>query len=78
MDNTIKKQKGLITYNQHHGTTSMKKHKLFKHPVAWGSWENANFAFVAKNSIGKRGSKKVALVMGQSQTILEALFLIKR
>jgi hypothetical protein len=48
MDSNIKKQKGLITYNQHHGTTSMKKHKLFKHPIAWGRWENANFTFVAK------------------------------
>jgi hypothetical protein len=30
--NTTKKWKGMISYNQQHGTTSMKKHIFAKHP----------------------------------------------
>jgi hypothetical protein len=31
---TTKKQKGMISYDQQHETTFMKKHILTKHPIA--------------------------------------------
>jgi hypothetical protein len=43
-DNTTKRKKGMISYNQQHGTTSMKKHILGKH-LAWRRWKNVNVAF---------------------------------
>ncbi len=33
VDNTTKRRKGMIFYNQQHGITSMKKHILGKHPT---------------------------------------------
>jgi hypothetical protein len=34
-NNTTKKKKGLITFNQQPGTMCMNKHILFKHPIVW-------------------------------------------
>jgi hypothetical protein len=43
---TAKKQKGMISYNQQHGTTFMKKHILAEHPIAWHRWKIANLGHV--------------------------------
>jgi hypothetical protein len=34
-NNTIEKKKGVVTYNKDYGTTSLKKHLIFKHANVW-------------------------------------------
>jgi hypothetical protein len=36
----------MISYNQQHGTTFMKKHILAEHPIAWHRWKIANLGHV--------------------------------
>jgi hypothetical protein len=45
---TTKKKKCMIFYNQQHGTTSMKKHILDEHPLAWHKWNSVNVTFDSK------------------------------
>jgi len=60
-NNTIKKKKGLITFNQQHGTTCMKKHILPKHPTTWQCWKSANLTFVVKDNYQEKG-KQICVV----------------
>jgi hypothetical protein len=55
------KKKGMIFYNQQHGTTSMKKHILGEHPVTWHGWKNVNVAFDSKE-LHKKKSKKTFFI----------------
>jgi hypothetical protein len=40
-----KKKKGMISYHQQHGITSMKKHILGEHLVVWHRWKSVNVTF---------------------------------
>ncbi len=35
----------MISYNQQHDNTSMKKHILGEHPAIWDKWKSVNVAF---------------------------------
>jgi len=59
---TTKKRKGLITYNQQHGTTSMKKHVTFEHGDVWARWKNVNLNLVAEDDQCWEKSKHRSIV----------------
>jgi hypothetical protein len=60
------KKKGLIAYNQHHETISMKKHILSEHPTSLGRWTNVNLTFAMKDQCQKSPSKGLLLDVGNS------------
>jgi hypothetical protein len=65
-DSNTKRRKGLISYNQEHGTIFMKKHILVKHPITWHKWKSANVAFDIKELHQKSPIRDLLLAMGPS------------
>lgn len=62
--NTTKKKKGLITFNQQHGTTSMKKHILSKHLAAWRCWKSVNLTFIVEDNYQEKGKQRCVVGYG--------------
>ncbi len=55
----------MISYNQQHETTFMKKHILTKHPISWHRWKTINLTIVARKN-RKNPKRGMLLVMGPS------------
>jgi len=46
--NTIEEKIYMISYNQQHGTISMNKHTLIKHPTIWCRWKIVDLILATK------------------------------
>ncbi len=53
-----KKRKDMISYNQQHGTTSMKKHILTEHLVDWLRWKFVNLGLAMKEEQWEKFKKR--------------------
>ncbi len=66
VDNTAKRNKGMISYNRQYRIISIKDHILGEHPIVWCRWESANVAFNFKQLHWESPKRDLSLVMGPS------------
>jgi hypothetical protein len=74
---TTKKRKGMISYNQQHETTFMKKHILTKHPIVQHKWKTINLILIAKKN-RKNPKKGMLLVIVPSYKIFGQQILTRK
>ncbi len=48
----------MISYNQQHGTISMKKHILVEHLIVWCMWKITNLSFVMEEQQWEKSKKR--------------------
>jgi len=63
-NNTTKRKKGMISYNQQYRITSIKEHILGEHPIVWCRWESANVAFNLEELHWEKSKKKSIIGYG--------------
>ncbi len=54
----------MISYNQQHETTSMKKYILGEHLATWHRWKSANMAFDFKKLHWEKSKKRYVIGYG--------------
>jgi hypothetical protein len=63
-NSTTKRRKGMISYNQQHGTISMKRYILGEHLATWRKWKSVNGGFDSKDLHQEKSKKKSIIGYG--------------